>query len=92
VPSPFLYEIGFGGETSQFAEDVPQPTENYFDEDQSQSDGFQINELVTHAKFGTGRVVEFSNLGPDSKVVIQFRSGNRKTLMVRYANLTRVGQ
>ncbi len=92
VPSPFLYEIGFGGETSRFEEDLPQPTENYFDEDQSQSDGFQINELVTHAKFGTGRVVEFSNLGPDSKVVVQFRSGNPKTLMVKYANLTRVGQ
>lgn len=92
MPSPFLYEIGFGGETSRFEEDMPQPTENYFDEDQSQGDGFQINELVTHAKFGTGRVVEFTNLGPDSKVVVQFRSGNTKSLMVKYANLTRSGE
>jgi DNA helicase-2/ATP-dependent DNA helicase PcrA len=92
MPSPFLYEIGFGGETSRFEEDQPQPAEEYFDQDESSIDGFRINEPVIHPKFGMGRVVEFSNPGPDSKIVVQFSSGNRKSLMVKYANLTRAGE
>jgi DNA helicase-2/ATP-dependent DNA helicase PcrA len=96
VPSPFLYEIGFGGETVQFQEDRQEHPKDYPDEISEplgpQGGGFQINELVSHPKFGSGRVKEFVNLGPDSIVVVKFNSGQTKSLMVKYANLTRAGQ
>jgi DNA helicase-2/ATP-dependent DNA helicase PcrA len=96
VPSPFLYEIGFGGETVQFQEDRQEHPGDYPDEfsgpASQQGDGFQVNELVSHPKFGSGRVKEFLNLGPDSIVVVKFQSGQTKSLMVKYANLTRAGQ
>lgn len=96
VPSPFLYEIGFCGETVQFQEDRQEHPGDYPDEVsgsiQPQGEGFQANELVSHPKFGSGRVKEFLNLGPDSIVVVKFQSGQTKSLMVKYANLTRAGQ
>jgi DNA helicase-2/ATP-dependent DNA helicase PcrA len=96
VPSPFLYEIGFGGETVQFQEDRQEHPGDYPDEASGpvlpQGEGFRVNELVSHAKFGSGRVKEFLNLGPDSVVVVKFQSGQTKSLMVKYAKLTREGQ
>lgn len=96
VPSPFLYEIGFGGEMVQFQEDRQEKPGGYSDEFsgpiQPQGEGFQVNELVSHSKFGSGRVKEFHNLGPDSIVVVKFQSGQTKSLMVKCANLTRAGQ
>jgi len=96
VPSPFLYEIGFGGETVQFQEDRQKHPGDYPDAFSGPippgGEGFQVNELVSHSKFGSGRVKEFLNLGPDSIVVVKFQSGQTKSLMVKYANLTRAGQ
>lgn len=95
VPSLFLYEIGFGGETSQFEEDrggQSQQPDEFSDQTELQIDGFQVNEPVIHPKFGSGRVKEFHNLGPDSIVVVQFSSGKVKSLMVKCANLARAGQ
>jgi DNA helicase-2/ATP-dependent DNA helicase PcrA len=96
MPSPFLYEIGFGGETPRFEEDQWNKSQTHPDEfsDQTepQGDGFQVNEAVVHLKFGPGRVKEVVNLGPDSIVVVQFQTGKAKSLMVKYANLTRAGQ
>ena len=95
VPSLFLYEIGFGGETVQFEEDrggQSQQPDEFSDQTELQIDGFQVNEPVIHPKFGPGRVKEFLNLGPDSIVVVEFRSGKVKSLMVKYANLARAGQ
>jgi len=89
IPSKFLYEIGYSPQASyesDFADD--------FDDDDSQIDGtstgkFRVNELVSHSKFGTGRVKEFLDLGPNSIVVVTFNTGKTKSLMVKYAKLTR---
>jgi hypothetical protein len=39
-------------------------------------------------KFGLGRVKEFHNIGENSIVVVQFKSGQVKPLMLKYANLS----
>jgi DNA helicase-2/ATP-dependent DNA helicase PcrA len=92
IPSKFLYEIGYSPQASyesDFADD--------FTDDDSQIDGtstekFRVNELVSHSKFGTGRVKEFLDLGPNSIVVVTFSTGKTKSLMVKYAKLTRAAR
>jgi DNA helicase-2/ATP-dependent DNA helicase PcrA len=44
-------------------------------------------ERVSHATFGSGRVVEVSGFGPDVKVTIEFEGVGRKKLIARYAGL-----
>jgi DNA helicase-2/ATP-dependent DNA helicase PcrA len=95
TPSNFLYEIGFAGQEESFADafdsqDAFGGSQEYHAE--SDEDAFVVNELVEHHKFGLGRVKEFLNLGADSIVVVRFNSGKTKSLMTRYANLTRVGR
>ena len=52
---------------------------------------FRANDLVEHPKFGVGRVKEYLDLGEKSIVVIKFNTGNTKTLMVKFANLKKIG-
>ncbi len=53
---------------------------------------YRVNELISHEKFGLGRVKEYLDLGADSIVVVKFNSGQTKSLMLKYAKLERVGQ
>ncbi len=96
VPSQFLYEIGFAGERMPFEDESD---EHYQEEEQpvlgsatsSAGQGaFKPGDRVDHKTFGAGRVKEFLNLGPDSIVVVQFNSGKTKSLMLKYANLTKL--
>jgi DNA helicase-2/ATP-dependent DNA helicase PcrA len=93
VPSQFLYEIGYS----------PYDRGNDFEEDRFSDDFSQVasdthlcarkftaGELIGHSKFGLGRVTEFHNMGENSIVVVRFNSGKTKTLMVKYAKLSRV--
>ena len=92
VPSSFLFEIGYvaeepvGAEMLDFAD-----SDIHYDHEDSQTEGFRTNELVEHGKFGLGRVKEFLNLGEESIVVVRFNSGLTKSLMIKYAKLTRPG-
>ena len=92
TPSNFLFEIGVEppepgfDSTMDFDDDFSQDTSH----DETGTEGYAVNELVEHSKFGLGRVKEFLNLGADSIVVIRFNSGKTKSLMIKYANLTRV--
>ncbi len=95
VPSPFLYEIGYEGERTgfDFEDDWDQPADDGTTADVSQvpkGARFTANELVEHTKFGLGRIKEYLDLGEDSIVVVRFNSGKTKSLMVKYANLSRV--
>jgi len=89
VPSKFLYEIGYSPYESYESD-----FDDSVDEDDSQVDGdssekFRVNEFVEHSKFGPGRVKEFLDLGPNSIVVVTFNTGKTKSLMVKYAKLTK---
>ncbi|MCD4831951.1 MAG: UvrD-helicase domain-containing protein [Anaerohalosphaeraceae bacterium] len=57
----------------------------------SSKGAFTAGEMVSHKKFGLGRVREFHNLGGSSVVMVQFNSGQTKSLMLKYANLTKIG-
>ena len=56
----------------------------------SQKSPFGNDELVQHKVFGLGRVKEYKEMGENSTVTVRFNSGQTKTLMVKYANLTKV--
>ena len=47
-------------------------------------------QLVCHDIFGLGRIKEFLNMGENSIVVVQFNTGKTKSLMLKYANLSKV--
>ena len=97
TPSQFLYEIGFEGESDTFDtgwdhldrfNQVP-PTKKLKIEAKP-GQAYLVNQLVEHKKFGLGRVKEYLDLGEDSIVVVKFNSGNTKSLMVKYAKLTKI--
>ncbi|UCF43699.1 MAG: UvrD-helicase domain-containing protein [Planctomycetota bacterium] len=82
IPSPFLFELGI-----DFTET---PAENHYHYDDSTSQDipqFAPNQMVRHKKFGLGTVKEFIDMGQNSVIVVQFTSGQTKSLMLRYAKL-----
>ncbi|MCE5186172.1 MAG: UvrD-helicase domain-containing protein [Planctomycetaceae bacterium] len=97
TPSQFLYEIGFAGESRAVqSEQWDSGSDQYMYEPQDvpsvkTSIPYRVDELVEHSKFGMGRIKEILDLGEDSIVVVKFLSGNTKSLMLKYANLRKVG-
>ena len=49
-----------------------------------------VNDRVRHPSFGTGRVVSVSGRGLGAKVIVDF-GGRKRHLMLRFANLVRLG-
>ncbi len=65
-----------------------------FPDDESQDEleeKFLPGQLVRHPQFGLGRVEQFQPAGENSKIIIRFNSGPKKTLYLKYANLRKVG-
>ncbi len=84
IPSQFLFELG-----ADFAEQTPDIAHDDYDESDS-SAHFKPGQLVRHEIFGLGRVKEFCDMGANSVVSVKFNSGQTKSLMVKYANLSRI--
>lgn len=94
VASQFLFESGLHQQSRIETQKDNEKTSNgfYYDNDYSQvspdsSQLFTAGMLVSHKKFGLGTVKEFHNLGSESIIVVQFKSGLVKPLMMKYANL-----
>jgi DNA helicase-2/ATP-dependent DNA helicase PcrA len=90
VPSQFLFELG-----TDFIEQAPQDDfeiddDNGYDDTSQIASQFQTGRLVRHNKFGLGRIKQFIDMGENSLVIVKFNSGQTKSLMVKYANLTDV--
>jgi hypothetical protein len=51
---------------------------------------FRSGDAVRHAQLGGGRVVAVSGSGKDRKVIVEFASSGRKTVMARYLTATDV--
>ena len=81
IPSQFLFELG--SSVSDFVHEpaAPAPT--------SSADTFSPGELVRHKSFGLGRVQRFLDMGDNSVVEVRFNTGVTKTLMVKFAQLSR---
>jgi len=81
IPSQFLFELGIEFTESNHDNDSP----SY-----DTQDTFVASELVRHKSFGLGRVKEFIDMGENSVVVVDFNSGQTKSLMLKYADLSKV--
>ncbi len=49
--------------------------------------GYKVGQSVTHAKFGTGIIIDFEGRGADARVQVKFRDG-AKWLALTYAKLS----
>ncbi|MCP4262084.1 MAG: UvrD-helicase domain-containing protein [Planctomycetes bacterium] len=86
IPSQFIFELG--REISEQAQE-----DESYDDDEHISQTiplFKTTQLVRHESFGLGRIKEFIEMGENSVVVVQFNSGQTKSLMVKYANLIKI--
>jgi DNA helicase-2/ATP-dependent DNA helicase PcrA len=90
VPSQFLFELGTDF-TKQIRQDNFEIDDgNKYDDTSQITPHFQTGQLVRHNKFGLGRIKQFVNMGENSLVIVKFNSGQTKSLMIKYANLTDV--
>ncbi len=52
--------------------------------------GYSVGQSVTHAKFGTGIIIDFEGRGSDARVQVKFREAGTKWLALAFANLSAV--
>jgi len=92
IPSPFLYELGIDfAETAQ--ENNASSCAAQYAIRNTQYDtvaDFAAGQLVRHEAFGLGRVKDFIDMGENSVVTVEFSTGQTKTLMVKYAGLSKI--
>jgi len=87
IPSQFLYELG---------PTVTEQTEGEqdFDDDtdlaEVQDFTFKKGQIVLHKTFGRGIVKNFVDMGENSIVEVKFSSGRTKSLMLKYARLSKI--
>ncbi|MFB0524752.1 MAG: ATP-dependent helicase [Phycisphaerae bacterium] len=85
IPSQFLFELGM--DFTESAQETDALTQYAIRDTQCD---FSTGELVRHKSFGLGRVEEFIDMGENSMVVIKFENGQTKSLMLKYADLSKV--
>jgi DNA helicase-2/ATP-dependent DNA helicase PcrA len=86
IPSQFLFELGV--EIGEKEEEDESHNEDY---DIGRSlPHFKPGLLVRHKSFGLGRVKEFVDMGENSIVTVKFNTGQTKSLIVKYADLTMI--
>jgi len=90
IPSSFLYELGIFRN-----EGIRNDKDGIYYDDEYQSRGtfspiFTPGQLVKHGSFGLGRVKDFVDMGENSIVVVNFDSGQTKSLKVKFANLSAI--
>jgi DNA helicase-2/ATP-dependent DNA helicase PcrA len=61
-----------------------------FDGSSSGGGGFKRGQLWKHPQFGIGRVLEVSQIGSSTRLIIDFQRAGRKTLFAEFARLERV--
>ncbi len=80
-PSEFIYELPRDALVEGTRTTAPR---------QSPEDALSKGDIIYHSEFGMGKVVSAENGG--EKLVIEFGVGNRKTIMVRYANIRKLSK
>jgi DNA helicase-2/ATP-dependent DNA helicase PcrA len=90
IPSPFIFELGKDFVEQARQDDFEIDDDNGCDDTSQITPCFQPGQLVRHNKFGLGRIKQFIDMGENSLVIVKFNSGQTKSLMVKYANLTDV--
>ena len=62
-----------------------------YDETSVEQISFKQGQLVRHPTYGLGRIQQVILAGTDSRVVVRFNTGPRKTLYLKYAGIQPVG-
>ena len=52
---------------------------------------FQRGQMVRHPTFGIGRIAEVTDMGQQTRAVVEFNAAGRKTLILQYARLEAIG-
>jgi len=81
IPSQFLFELGIN-----FAE-LTQEDDNFSVITQYD---FAQGDMVQHQSFGLGTVEEFIDMAENSIVIVKFNTGQTKSLMLKYADLSKM--
>ena len=53
--------------------------------------GYAVGDRVGHATFGAGVIRRIEQLNGDQKLVVEFDSAGVKTLLAKFAKLTKLG-
>ena len=61
-----------------------QPFYDDFSQDTVQ---YRMGQIVSHNKYGQGKILSISGFGTDMRVTILFHDGSRKRMMAKFANL-----
>ncbi|MDR2121213.1 MAG: UvrD-helicase domain-containing protein [Tannerella sp.] len=51
--------------------------------------GFSVGDDVSHDRFGRGKILSFENAGADARAIIMFEHLGKKSLLLKYAQLTK---
>ncbi len=85
IPSQFLYELGIK------LVDTVEEEQYFYDEADAQTvPNFAPGQLVRHKFFGLGTIKEFIDMGENSIVTVEFNKGQTKTLMLKYADISKM--
>jgi DNA helicase-2/ATP-dependent DNA helicase PcrA len=98
IPSQFLFDLGPGfvpqvpeqDEDPHHSRPQPIPRSAPLPVETARPAPFTPGELVRHKTFGLGRVKKFVDMGANSVVMISFNNGQTKSLLLQYAELTKV--
>ena len=101
VASPFLFELGpgIGPEEEREQPDVGfgtygaparKPQARTVVSIPKKEPEFAPGQLVRHKAFGLGRVRKYADMGANSVVTVEFNTGQTKSLLLQYANLSKV--
>jgi len=97
IGSPFLNEMADDDIRTIDRTGISDPHDRSMQRDRMQSDArglaqqFRRGQLVRHPTFGLGRITEVSDMGQQTRAVIEFNGAGRKTLILQYARLEAVG-
>jgi DNA helicase II / ATP-dependent DNA helicase PcrA len=97
-PKPLFVDTSSSGipkpSTSRFAYSQAQKTETYSQvpatENIQYDTEFKPGDRVSHAHFGSGKVVAIAGMGANRQILIDFKSVGKKRLMIQYAKLVKI--
>ena len=90
IPSQFLYELESDFDKQEESFESGSESSDFYEDESEDSESFIVGQLVRHDSFGLGKVKKFVDMGANSIVLVKFNTGQTKSLMVKYANLTKV--
>jgi DNA helicase-2/ATP-dependent DNA helicase PcrA len=97
VTSPFLNELPQEAlevtdrTTLGFGDDRAEYRERFQTEQHRATQQWRRGQTVRHPTFGIGQIADVSNMGQQTRAIVDFRTAGRKTLILEYARLEAVG-